>query len=232
MADEADGRTTPKTKPDLRAALMPLLREMLVSAIHDGRIETSGRSDDDIRKQLQALIRKLPSDSDEPLEIVTDHSPVLLAKAREAAGDGSYEIATLLYATWCEHWINRVILVTLQRRKLSDEVGLRIIRELRFESKLTWFLEVLGLTPIDESARKAVSHLAELRNQFVHYKYTPTTTFFDRKEIERLQKAIQNLELHIEKLEAYSAFEVEGGARMLATRVIASLFGGTDSANS
>src|SRR5260370_1391895 len=100
-----------------------------------------------------------------------DHSHDLAQHARRFHDQGYFEIAVLLYATACEHWVNDVVSKLFRRDNLVREDVVQIIRDTHLRAKCTWFLKLLGGPPLNAQHLKALFRLTDLRNEFAHYKW-------------------------------------------------------------
>ena len=104
-------------------------------------------------------------------ELPYDYKNDLLREAREQIRKNNVKIGVMIYSTWIEHWVNRLItfkLITLDYT--SDEIS-NVIRILQINSKITWLFKMLSLPPLDEIVITKIKQVCEERNGFVHYKY-------------------------------------------------------------
>jgi hypothetical protein len=106
------------------------------------------------------------------LLFTVDHTSSLRRLASQFEDEGNVGLATMLYATWAEHVLNHLVSIGLARQGKPDTLVKEVIREVSFGAKVSWLLVILGFTAIPKSHADRLRRLAELRNQFVHYKWT------------------------------------------------------------
>ena len=165
---DADGKRL--SLRDERRAL-GILARMFEYAVQNGEVSVEGKSESQIHDEYAAFLVQLASvDEFRP---VVDHTPDLLRIARRISRDDDSRLATLLYATWVEHWVNGLVRSVCQRRGMPIDDVVEVVRETSLRSKTGWLLRLLGLKPLAPSHRNAILRLAELRNSFVHYKWKP-----------------------------------------------------------
>jgi hypothetical protein len=101
------------------------------------------------------------------------HQEDLIEEADKFLSRGKHELAILLYATWVEHWINRIILMCSIGEGTPPDLATALIRSCRLELKIGKVWTSLGMPRFDKELARRVSRLMEARNGFVHYKWTP-----------------------------------------------------------
>jgi hypothetical protein len=150
---------------------MELLEKYLTSYVETGLVEVGDRATEEI---LGEIIRNISEDVKcEYFELrpVYDHRDSLLDRASSAASEGQLEIAVVLYMTWIEHFVNGLLLLSLERQGISLESCKVLIRELRLAAKLTALWEIARLPELSATHLKLIDRAASLRNAFVHYKW-------------------------------------------------------------
>ncbi|MFE2075157.1 hypothetical protein [Streptomyces misionensis] len=100
------------------------------------------------------------------------HQEDLSEEADRFLDRGKDELAILLYATWVEHWINRIILMCSIGEGTPPELATALIRSCRLELKIGKVWTSLGMPRFDKELARRISRLMEARNGFVHYKWT------------------------------------------------------------
>ena len=111
-------------------------------------------------------------DDDTPVHTTTDFTNELLDDAKQYYDQGNYAYTSLLYATWMEHIVNKVIFITARKSNLTQGDLKNIIRSTNLRAKTTWLLKLLGLPEIPEPHQVNMLRLADMRNAFVHYKWS------------------------------------------------------------
>lgn len=138
-----------------------------------GLIDPVGKSDSQLLAELARHVRRYARQ--EKLYGCTDYSDNLLTLAQSFRRKADYENSCLYYATWFEHWINGVIMVCISKSGLFTQANAKdLIRGASLAAKFTCLPQLIGLPPIRKTHCDAVLHIAELRNSYVHYKFTLT----------------------------------------------------------
>ena len=207
-----------------RQRLSEVGKEVLVSlftnAVLGGTLVIEGKTDDEIRRQMGEVVNAHLEEPDRQYALIVDHLDSLLAGARRASQAGDHGQALVLYATWAEHWINGLLQTKMETLGHPYEMTRSMIREVRFEGKLTWLLAVLGLPPIPEAARKALLRLAGDRNEFVHYKWPALHEDEQRALSRKHDDTIVVAESCVDIVLEYEARAVEGDARDKIRRLL------------
>ncbi|MFD3162835.1 hypothetical protein [Herpetosiphon sp. NSE202] len=122
-------------------------------------------------------------------------------------------LAIILYATWCEHWINGIITSIARRQGQSDPTIKRLIRKHNLYQKYTEVLDGLRIPRFDESIREALRTLAKHRNDFVHYKWEPLIVddLASLKWFEEIDQLLASMPAHIKALKDYENHHVYFG---------------------
>lgn len=164
-----------KRDPHFRDATEKRLAESLISAILSteiahGNLKTAGKTDTAVTIEFaESLLARLKGAR---LLLTVDHTSSLRQLASRFEDEGNIGLATMLYATWAEHVLNHLVSVGLARQRKPDTLVKEVIRDVSFGAKVSWLLVILGFTAIPKSHADRLRRLAELRNQFVHYKWT------------------------------------------------------------
>ncbi len=101
------------------------------------------------------------------------HTPSLLKEARNFRKNKYVELSFLMYATYFEHWANDIVLFGLESKNISAEKSKDVLRKPSLEDKLSWVCLLLGLPNIPRQHINTIKQISEVRNAFVHYKWTP-----------------------------------------------------------
>ncbi|WP_133061622.1 hypothetical protein [Streptosporangium minutum] len=163
------------------------------SYVEDGSIEVSDRAPEDIMEDFHEILRGIVSASEgERTEFWPsfDHRETLRQRAAQEAANGDDRIAITLYATWVEHFVNGMLSQAFQRKGYSTKFILPLLRELRLPTKATVLWELAGLPALDEENLKLLDHAINLRNAFVHYKWSPSSEVDSDREIGRLKGVV------------------------------------------
>lgn len=126
------------------------------------------------------------------VKLVIDHRDDLLEKAKYYQKKGSNNYAILFYALFFEHSINGLISLAMQRKKLSANAKMQLIRSANILAKFTWVLELLDLPAFKSKHFKCVMRASELRNAFVHYKFVGVSIDDDRDD-DSLEEFLQEI---------------------------------------
>ena len=155
------------------------------------------------------------------LKLVVWHGEILLTEARRFARRGRQEIALLFYATWFEHWINGLMDRKAHQLKLSTKALKLLLRQTGFEAKLVCFPALAKLPRIQEQHMKAVLRCAQLRNSFVHYKFSVgTRDAGDDDEEEGHKAAISAAEKAVKYLMRFEQLHIFKGAKHRLRKVL------------
>ncbi|MFD7505280.1 hypothetical protein [Streptomyces sp. NPDC059850] len=101
----------------------------------------------------------------------SSHEPDLKAQADDFLNRDKSEFATLFYATWIEHWINRIILLRLAGERVHENIAASLVRTSKIELKMGKIWTSLGMPTIEKELLRRVTRVMESRNGFVHYKW-------------------------------------------------------------
>ncbi|MBM7845376.1 hypothetical protein [Herpetosiphon giganteus] len=184
---------------------LAFVKSSVLNAIRTGMLDVANKTDRELQKLVFAYIPQLANETTLSTKLTLNYTDGLLEDALNAVNNENTLLAIILYATWCEHWINGIITSIARRQGQSDADIKRLIRKHNLGDKYTKVLDGLGLPRFDESIREALRALAKQRNDFVHYKWEPlivddpaSLTWFE--EIDQL---LASMPAHIEALKAY-----------------------------
>src|SRR5690606_16581748 len=134
---------------------------------------------------------------------------------------GDHWIACVLYATWAEHWINRLIATAAARRGIPQPAITQLLRDANWRAKTSWVLEALKLPLLEQHSWAVLNKLLEVRNAFVHYKWTPRR-WDDPEPEDELAFLLQSADKEVERLLSYEASALRDEAEVIVDRI----FGG------
>ncbi|MFH9116715.1 hypothetical protein [Streptomyces globisporus] len=112
-----------------------------------------------------------PEESSRDTVFTLTHQDDLIEEADNFLDRGKHNLAILPYATWVEHWINRIILMRSIGEGTPQELATALIRSCRLELKFGRVWTSLGMPRFDKDLVRRVTRLMEARNGFVHYKW-------------------------------------------------------------
>ncbi|MEW5351442.1 MULTISPECIES: hypothetical protein [unclassified Streptomyces] len=130
----------------------------------------------------------------------TNHETELRKQGDIFLGAEKFDFAILFYATWIEHWLNRIILLRSIGMGTHVELATALIRSSRTELKMGRIWTSLGVPRFPKELARQVTRVMEARNAFVHYKWPSAdedshTESIRRTEVEayRAQKTVTEL---------------------------------------
>jgi hypothetical protein len=97
-----------------------------------------------------------------------DYTEGILKAAR---GAEQAIVRLILYATWCEHWINGMLIDACQGKELHGDVATLLIRKLGPVEKASQGWNIVGLPEIDKADLQLLRQVFDARNRYVHYKF-------------------------------------------------------------
>lgn len=197
----------------------PAGRELLAclyeAILGDGHIDPEGKTED----QLMAEVRQaaLKWTKLRPMMWSTDFKQDLLSRARNLKREQRDHEAILYYGTWFEHWINGVLIRRLHA--LNDREACQMIRDVGMRGKLTWLLALVHGKRIPLRHIKAVLHVCDLRNEFVHHKYKmfDIDSDHDEKKLKEAHRLAEQSVRYLKKFEELHFFK--GPARGLLRKL-------------
>lgn len=139
---------------------------------------------------------------------VVDHSNTVLEDARRFAADGKLEYAFVFYGLHLEHRLNRAIREGGVRRSLTEAESVELMkRSIYDKTGVLWILLFDERMPDDLS--RDIRAVANVRNQFTHYKWVPDPSFEmtsvanRQKEeaiLETAERAVRGLQRYADEL--------------------------------
>jgi hypothetical protein len=178
-----------------RAALAVLY----VKEVRKGAFRYHGVDDDDHLRTFLAHVRAQFVESDD-IKLVLDFQPRLLATADDLSHRAHPIESVLLYATWCEHWLNATLISAALGRGLSESDATQMVRDSSIHAKVGWLWRAFSLPDIPDRLRLPVTFLAEVRNEHVHYKWKGHDPDTLTDDASRLKLAIADIRSVIEGL--------------------------------
>jgi hypothetical protein len=195
---------------DLDELAKDLINSISRDGVAKGYLNLEGLSAEDARRKAFDYVLDLSKDSGITHSVII-HTDTLLDEARAYVKAQKIELATVLYGTWWEHWLNGVIEHRVIKQGLDENDFKDIVRSLNNKAKTSWLFKILGLPLLDSEQLKIMNLLSEKRNQFIHYKY-PATEWENDKNLsveffETLEMAITYFE-NYEEINVYSSFSI------------------------
>jgi hypothetical protein len=197
-----------------REFLEPLFRSALIHAVLEGEVDPLRPPGAEAKRPAG---RRRPK-GQAPVSFSTDYRDSLLRLARVLRRQRDNWAACVLYAVWLEHFVNHLV-IDLCHRQLSRESAAQVVRDLPIRAKLTWFPVTLGRKPLAKNHSTALLQLIDLRNEFVHYKWSHDPLANDDRADERLERVLQRIELSIRYLVDYHDRQVLKGSRRLFNKL-------------
>jgi len=185
--------------------------------VRKGEFAVEGEDDVATRKQFCAHVRR--AFLNEEFRVVLDHRDAIATQAKALVGERRPLASLILYATWVEHWLNAVVVTTAIRRGVAPDQSEQIVRDARLQAKITWLFQLAGLPPLQDEHRRAIVALTDLRNAYVHYKWSGRTPEELAKEEERLRETVQRCEDLLGYLREYERKHISGEMPQAAKRL-------------
>jgi len=185
--------------------------------VRKGEFAVDDEDDAETRRRFCTHVRR--SFLAEELRVALDHRDAIAEQAKALAGERRPLAALILYATWIEHWLNAVVVTAAVRRGVAPDQSEHVVRDAPFRAKITWLLQLVGLPPLDEERRKAIVVLTDLRNAYVHYKWSGRTPEELEQEEERLRQIVQGSEELVKYLQEYEREHISGEMPKAAKRL-------------
>lgn len=140
----------------------------------------------------------------DPIYFIVDHRSKVLSQARVFLKKNEYELSTIMYATFFEHSINRIIRFKCVIENIDLKIQKEIIRSTNTKAKYTWILKLLGLPNFYNKHLKSILSLTENRNSFIHYKWNSEKLKLPKANAKGIIKKTQpNIFSDIEKAITY-----------------------------
>lgn len=205
-------KNDPAYRASLKDKLAPaLFKSVLESWIAHGYIDPTGKSRLQVLEEFLKVLRTPRA----RLSYAIDHTEGLRKIAKELGDVGQHHVQLLVLATWVEHMINSLVSIGAYRRKFPDSEVRSMIRETSIQAKLTWLLPLLGYRAFSKAHRLQLGRLAELRNQYVHYKWD----YDSGNNFEKLPSLLTACERSIRYLASYYTRQTLRGSSSLLRRI-------------
>jgi hypothetical protein len=195
-----------------------LVRNVIDGAIAHGAVDPKGKTGIQILQEVLGRVNDPKWKG--KLRFAIDHTDTLRRLASEMGDAGHTEIQGLLLATWVEHVLNELVSAGAARKGLADATIRQIIRDVPLSAKLGWLLPLLGLGALSPTRVPALLKLADIRNQFVHYKWTYTDGGREKDSGDATQRAIEKAREPIKYLAQYRARQLHLGTKKKVKRAI------------
>jgi len=105
------------------------------------------------------------------LSWASNHLLELAEQAEAFLDERKFNFAILFYATWIEHWLNRIIMLRAVGANMNLELATALIRSSRLDLKMGRIWTALGAPSFPRDIARQVTRVMEARNGFVHYKW-------------------------------------------------------------
>ncbi|MFC1751191.1 hypothetical protein ACFL2V_20600 [Pseudomonadota bacterium] len=169
-------------------------RILAESLLADGVLELDDlKNEETIESKLKSYIKG------RTVYTVYDHTETLLDKANEFRKAGDLDLAIVLYSTYFEHELNRIIEHVLCIDKVSKKSRVQLIRSININGKCSWLLEVLGLPSFNKKHSKSISDLSSERNSFIHYKWSHSIDLSGEEEKLELLDSAKSTSTYMKK---------------------------------
>jgi hypothetical protein len=191
---------------------------LYVKEVRKGAFSFAGDNDQEhVRGFLEHARREFVDSVD--IKVALDFQPRLLATAGDLSHRSHPIEAVILYATWCEHWLNATLISAALARGLVEKEVVDMIRTTNGPAKVGWLWRSLGLPELPTRLRAAVEFLSQVRNEHVHYKWTgydPDTVTHGNS---RLKLAITDISGVVEGLIDFEVTSIVGPHIAVADRL-------------
>jgi len=184
-----------------------LFHRVYEAAIADGFIDPVGKSEAELEAEFAKHLQRFATQPTIYHTIV--HFDDLLKLARQLRARKKFELSSVFYATWFEHWVNQLLTSTTWQRLSRDEARL-LIREAGLRLKLLVLPALLGLPRLVHTHADTVQRIGELRNAFVHYKF-PIADVDSGDEDEKWEGDLERAERAVRYMQTYSRRHVMKG---------------------
>ena len=178
-------------------------------------------SEDDDQAHVRAFLEHARREFVESVDIkvALDFQPRLLATAGDLSHRPHPIEAVILYATWCEHWLNATLISAALGRGLVEKDVMDMIRSSNGPTKLGWLWRSLGLPEFPPRLKASVEFLSQVRNEHVHYKWTGHDPDALTDENSRLKLAIADIKAVVEALIDFEVSSIVGAHIAVADRL-------------
>jgi hypothetical protein len=167
--------------------------EVIMESFRIHMAESSGGVNGDVESDDEAL---------GPVDFLwsSNHQPDLSEQAEKFLEERKFEFATLFYATWIEHWLNRIIMLRAVGSGMNEELATALIRSSRTEIKMGRIWTALGAPRFPKDIARRVTRVMEVRNGFVHYKWPSEDEVNHGVAINRSERDAQDAKSTVEAL--------------------------------
>jgi hypothetical protein len=197
---------------------------MYVKEVRKGSFLFAGNDDQThVQAFLEHLKREFVDSVD--VKVALDFQPRLLATAQDLSHRPHPIEAVILYATWCEHWLNATLISAAFGRGLIEKDVMDMIRSSSGPAKLGWLWRMLCLPVLPSGLRSAVEFLSQVRNEHVHYKWTSHDPDTLTDENSRLKLAIAEIKTVVEGLIDFEIASIVGPHIAVANRLFSTDIG-------
>jgi hypothetical protein len=210
----------PQGIDDRRALARDVLRVATEGAVREGRIRLEGRTDEEIRNDINEYTDALLAETDVQFAPQIDYQHKLINEAQRYAAEGYPSLALTFYATWFEHWLNGMYLEREPMVALEHEEIIRLIRETKLPSKTRHIWQLLFGEKLPDEVVQTILKVADVRNAFLHYKWTPGLEEEDRAEKRELHDLAQRAAAIVTQLGAIEDRIVFAGSRDRLARIL------------
>lgn len=197
--------------------LLPFWEHVAWSAVENavlyGELDIDNLSDEEIVLDALSLhLDYLDIDPDEELDLSTNtekaskvqwssnHERELKNQGDKFLDEGKHEFAILFYATWIEHWLNRIILLRAVGAGTNPELATALIRSSRIDLKMGRIWTSLEIPKFPKELARQVTRVMEYRNAFVHYKWPSEDDETHSESINRVKLEAQQAQKIVTEL--------------------------------
>ncbi|TFB83917.1 hypothetical protein [Cryobacterium luteum] len=122
---------------------------------------------------VRYFIEQHPDVIIEKFSFATSYTVEILEQARKFAEDEKFEFASMFYSTWIEHTLNALIAAELRFQGKADGEIESVIRANSLKKKMTsgWISVFAASFGLSKELVERILRLAEVRNEFAHYKW-------------------------------------------------------------
>lgn len=190
-------------------------RSIARELLRTGAFDPTRGNLEELRREVKVEIRRMLEHRD-AFHLVRDHETTLLEEARRYARQGAYEFSITFYATFVEHRLNGLLAQRWEDEGRDPDELLGILRSASLARKTTQTWQDIFGDRLPESLRQRILSLAELRNEFVHYKWRPVPRDYPIGTSEAREESLHRAERIVEELDRLSAsYEPEVPAELV-----------------
>ena len=150
---------------------MRIIASDFEKAVAQGEVDPATTSLDDALDAYFANWGEDLTEGDLRIEVTLDYSNSILVEARRFRADGRFQFAILFYATWIEHWANRVLVDGARRNGLGERSVMLFARKISIIEKLEVAWDIFKWGEFPTVDLRATTRIMDVRNSFAHYKY-------------------------------------------------------------